>query len=222
MIKAVKLSCLAMLLFLLTTFSPTFQNKEISFLFDIQNIKIENNKILNSKEILLELENLKGNSLLFLDKKPIKVALNRFDFISSFQIKKVYPQTIKIRIFEEEPIAIYFDGANKFYASDKGKFINYITLENYKDLPLLFGGSEYFFDFYKSLKEINFPINKVKYFHYYKIGRWDIILENQAVIKLPSNNYLDSLENFLSINEKSIFDKYKIFDYRIRDQLILN
>ena len=49
-----------------------------------------------------------------------------------------------------------------------------------------------------------------------------IILENQAVIKLPSNNYLYSLENFLSINEKSIFDKYKIFDYRIRDQLILN
>ncbi len=222
MIKAVKLSCFAILLFLLSTFSPSFQNREIGFLFNIKNIEIENNKILNSKEIILELQEVKGNSLLFLDKEPIKTALSRFDFISNFQIKKIYPQTIRIRIFEEDLVAIYFDEKNKFYISEKGKLMNYIELDNYKNLPILFGGKKGFSNFFKDLKKINFPIKKVQSFHYYKIGRWDITLEKQIVLKLPKNNYLDSLENFLSINEKTNFEKYKIFDYRIKDQLILN
>ena len=222
MIRAVKFSCFAILLFLLSTFSPAIQNKEFGFLFNIKNIEIENNKILKSKKIILELQNIKGNSLLFLDKEPIKIALNRFDFISNFQIKKIYPQTIRIRIFEENPVAIYFDEKNKFYISEKGKLINYIELDNYKNLPTLFGEKKGFSNFFEDLKKINFPIEKIQSFHYFKIGRWDIILEKQIVLKLPKINYSDSLENFLSINEKTIFEKYKIFDYRIKDQLILN
>ena len=188
MIKAVKLLSLLILLLLLSTYYPTYKIRNTNLIFTIKNVEIENNKVLDSNEIVNELAILNGKSLLLVDREIIKSAMNKFDFISSFQIKKVYPQTIKIRIFEEEPIAIYFDGANKFYASDKGKFINYITLENYKDLPLLFGGSEYFFDFYKSLKEINFPISDIKSFHYFEIGRWDIILNDEKIIKLPKEN----------------------------------
>ncbi len=222
MTKAVKLSCLALLLLLLSTFSPVLQNKETGFIFDIKNIEIENNKILKSKEILIELENLKGKSLLFLDKEPIKLALNRFDFISNFQIKKIYPQTIRIKIFEEKPIVIYFEDKKKFYISRRGKLINYLELDDYKNLPVLFGGKNNFYNFFEDLKKINFPVERVLSFRFYKIGRWDISLKKDIVIKLPNNNYLDSLENFLSINEKSSFEKYKIFDYRIKDQLILN
>ena len=222
MTKAVKLSCLALLLLLFSTFSPVLQNKETGFIFDIKNIEIEKNKILKSKEILIELENLKGKSLLFLDKEPIKLALNRFDFISNFQIKKIYPQTIRIKIFEEKPIVIYFEDKKKFYISRKGKLINYLELDDYKNLPVLFGGKNNFYNFFEDLKKINFPVERVLSFRFYKIGRWDISLKKDIVIKLPNNNYLDSLENFLSINEKSSFEKYKIFDYRIKDQLILN
>ena len=58
-------------------------------------------------------------------------------------------------------------------------------------------------------------------YQHFEIGRWDIVLEDKRVIKLPTNNYLQSINNFLLIKNKNNFEKYKIFDYRIKDQLIL-
>ena len=69
---------------------------------------------------------------------------------------------------------------------------------------------------------IEFPINEIESYHYFNIGRWDIHLKNDIVIKLPSDWYTESLKNFLLIKEDKNFEKYKIFDYRIKDQLILN
>ena len=43
----------------------------------------------------------------------------------------------------------------------------------------------------------------------------------KKVIKLPSDNYLDKLERYLDIKDKNNFKKYKTFDFRIKDQLIL-
>ena len=47
-------------------------------------------------------------------------------------------------------------------------------------------------------------------------------MDDDKVIKLPINDYLFSLKNFMLSKSKSNFDNYKIFDYRIKDQLILN
>ena len=46
-------------------------------------------------------------------------------------------------------------------------------------------------------------------------------MEKKQIIKLPVKNYTKSLKNFMSIKEKKNFDKYKVFDYRINNQLIL-
>ena len=165
---------------------------------------------------------LKGKSLLFVDREIIKSAINKFDFISSFQVKKIYPKTIRIKIFEKKPVAIYIEEKNKFYISEKGDLIKYIEIDYYNNLPLLFGKKTNFNIFFQGLKNANFPITDIKSFHYFEIGRWDIILNDEKIIKLPKENYADILENFLLIKNDKSFDKYKIFDYRIKDQLILN
>ena len=99
MIKSVKLSSLLLLFLLLSTYYPTYKIPGKNFIFTIKNIEVENNKILDSKDILKELENLKGKSLLSIDKEIIKFAMNKFDFVSSFEVKKIYPATIKVKIF---------------------------------------------------------------------------------------------------------------------------
>jgi len=222
MINPIRLLSLLMLFFLLSTYSPNYKTDNGSFIFTIKNIELENNKILDSKNLLNELENLKGKSLLLVDKKIIKFAMDKFDFISSFQVKKIYPKTIKVKIFEKKPVAIYIDKKNKFYVSDKGDLIKYLELDNYKNLPLLFGKTINFNNFFEDLKNINFPIVDIKSFHYFEIGRWDITLKDKRLIKLPKNNHIDMLENFLLIKDDNSFNKYKTFDYRIKDQLILN
>ena len=47
-------------------------------------------------------------------------------------------------------------------------------------------------------------------------------MHDGRVLKLPINNYLFSLKNFMLSKDNGNFNNYKIFDYRIKDQLILN
>ena len=41
------------------------------------------------------------------------------------------------------------------------------------------------------------------------------------IIKLPPKYYLKSLKNYMSIRKDENFRKYKIFDYRVNNQLII-
>ena len=145
-----------------------------------------------------------------------------FDFVSSFKIKKIYPQTIEIIINEKKPVAIYMDGKKRLFISEKGKVINYIELQEFSNLPIVFGKKIKFKSFFDELKKINFPINEIKSLHYLDIGRWDIVLKNEIIVKLPKENYRDILQKFLLVYNDDDFEKYKIFDYRIKNQLILN
>ena len=69
--------------------------------------------------------------------------------------------------------------------------------------------------------KINFPIDQIKSFYFFEANRWDLLTRKNKLIKLPVDNYLESLKNFNTLEELDKFDKYKIFDYRIKDQLIL-
>ena len=47
-------------------------------------------------------------------------------------------------------------------------------------------------------------------------------MKDDKLIKLPIKDYLISLENYMELNIKNKSNDYKTFDYRIKDQLILN
>ena len=220
--RPIKFLTFLLLLVFLSTYFPNYNNKNNSILFPIQTIKIENTIALNIEEVYSALEFLKGESLFFLSKEKIKNSLVKFDFVSSFKVKKIYPSTIKILIIEKKPVAIFFQEKKKFFISDNGDLINYIQKEDFSNLPILFGKKNNFNNFYIQLKKINFPINTIKSFHYFEIDRWDITLKNDKLIRLPKDNYVEILKNFISIKNDSKFKKYKTFDYRIKDQLILN
>ena len=62
----------------------------------------------------------------------------------------------------------------------------------------------------------------IKSFYFFESGRWDLVTDNDKVIKLPVQDYLSSLKHFLNLNSKNNLNNHRIFDYRIKDQLILN
>ena len=45
--------------------------------------------------------------------------------------------------------------------------------------------------------------------------------KEKQTIKLPIKNYEISLKNFIDLKDQINFRKYKIFDYRINNQIIL-
>jgi len=97
----------------------------------------------------------------------------------------------------------------------------FIELSDSKNLPIVFGNLRDFKIFYNNLKKINFPFNTIKKFTFHETNRWELLTINNKLINLPKRNYLRSLENFSIIKNKSEFKNYKVFDYRINNQLIL-
>ncbi|MBD1150623.1 FtsQ-type POTRA domain-containing protein [Pelagibacterales bacterium SAG-MED29] len=212
---------LIILFIFLTTYTPKF-DFTIGSNFSIQKIEIEGNSILDSDEIIQKLNFLYRENLFFLNLKDIEKNLKNETFIESFSLKKIYLNTLKIIIVEKEPIAVLQNKKKKFYISTKGDLIDFQYIERYMDLPTVFGNGKFFYTLYQDLQNIQFPLKSIKSFYFFESGRWDLVMYDDKIIKLPIKDYLVSLKNYMESKNNSNFDSYKIFDYRIKDQLILN
>jgi len=215
-----KRKVIAVALFILLT-TITSQQKLVISKFNLKEIDIENNLLLKDEDIKNLLVPFYNTNLIFLDNKEIQKALTQNSFIDGFKIKKKYPNTLKIKIFERKPIAILYNKKKKFYLSEKIDLIEYKNIQNYQNLPYVFGNKKQFKTLYNNLNKINFPSKKIKKYILYETNRWDLEIINDIIIKLPPNNYIKSLENYLNLSNKNNFRKYKVFDYRINNQLIL-
>jgi len=128
---------------------------------------------------------------------------------------------VKMKIFEKKPVAIHVKNNKKFYIVEEGHLIDFVDNEDSSRFPVVFGKIINFNLFFNELKKNNFYNNQIKSFHYYEIGRWDLTLKNNRTLKLPKFKYQEALKNYDKIKNNKSFDKYKTFDYRIKDQLIL-
>ena len=211
---------IAFILFTLLT-TITFKEKIIISRLNIKEIIVENNSLVKKKDVKKLLNSIYNKNIIFLDNKEIEKALTQNSFIETFDVKKKYPQTLKIRIFEKKPIAILLNKKKKFYLSDKIEIIEFENIKKYQDLPYVFGNRDDFKIFYNDLKKINFPFDLISKYTLYESKRWDLETTDKIVIKLHSKNYLKNINNYLDSRNKQNFKKYKIFDYRINNQLIL-
>ena len=177
------------LLLLLSTYN--IQGKfSLSTKYNVQEILIENCFILKPKNVKNKLSYLYKKNLFILNTKDIEVKLREIELVESFEIKKIYPNKIIIRVFEKKPIAIIQDRKEKKIYTSKGEIIN-------------------------------FSITEIKTFYLFESKRWDLVTRKNQTIKLPAKNYEKYIKNFIDLKEQENFEKYKIFDYRINDQLIL-
>ena len=202
-----------------TTFNP--KNFSLKTNFNINEIIIENNFILREEEIKKNLAFLYNSNIFFLRSSNITNILTKNSFIESFEIKKIYPSKIKIKVFERKPIAILQNKKEKFFISENIKLIDYKNIKEFENLPFVFGNKENFKIFYKYLKKLNFPLEIIKNYYFFDSGRWDLEIYEDKIVKLPIKNYVKSLKNFMDLKDENNFNKYKVFDYRINEQLIL-
>jgi cell division septal protein FtsQ len=214
-----KLVFALLILVLFTTYKP--QKLFLNINLNIGEIIVENNLILKENEIKKDLAFLYERNLFFLNTSGIEKVLKKNDFIKSIEIKKIYPNKLKIKIFEKKPILILQNKKEKFFIDEDINLINYLDLEEYKNLPIVFGKKENFKILYRDLKKTNFPIDLIENYYLFESNRWDLKTYKKKIIKLPSENYIKSLKNFIDLRKEKNLDKYKVFDYRIDNQLIL-
>ena len=174
--KFYRIFLLLIALIFLTTYNPIeFTNfkKEEKFFFKIKQIEIVNNKIIESRDIFKRLEHLITKNIFFIKKADINEPLKKIEFLDKIEVKKKYPNTIIIKIYETEPIAIVFKNNKKYLLDDSSNLISYKKIsEDY--YPTIFGeGAEYSFaDFFSSLFFIIDSKRNISRFCEWLIERW--------------------------------------------------
>ena len=216
---------LAVLIFL-TTYNPIQFNSKLKKndnFFKINNIVILNNHIVNDKEIKKKLKSIYNKNIIFVKKSDIKKSLISVDFLDKFEVKKKYPDTIIIKIYETKPIAILFINNRKFIVDSASNLILYNENKQYDDLPNIFGevDSKKFINFFNKLEIENFPIKKVKNFYYFQIDRWDLQLTNNKIIKFPSSDLEKAIKKSVELLSHKDFENYNIIDLRIDGKVIV-
>ena len=208
------------LFILLSTFIS--QNQFTINKFQIKEIKIENNEILKDQELIKIFSFLYSKNIIFLNSYILKKNIDQNSFIEKIEIKKIFPDKLVIKVFEKEPIAILINKyQKKYYLGKKTDLIEFRKILKYENLPIVRGEPKNFKKLFNDLIKINFPIDQIMSYQHFKVNRWNIEMIDRKVLKLPEKNFTKSLKNFMSIMDETNFEKYKIFDYRLNNQLVL-
>jgi len=224
--RTYRITFLLTLLVFLSTFNPIELNLDVKKqdnLFKIQNIEVQNNLLIESNEIKKRLKNIYKKNIFFISEKDIAEPISEIDFLEKAEVKKKYPNTIIIKVFETKPTAIIYKNKVKFLIDSSSNLISHKNIDSFGELPSVFGESadENFIFFLDKLKKNNFPIEKINNFYYFQIARWDIQLHNNKVIKFPPNNINEAIIKALELLNREDFKNYNIIDLRVGGKIIV-
>ena len=224
--KFYRIIILLIILVLLSTFNPKELNiitEKNESLFKIKNIEIKNNILINKDEIEEKLNNIYEKNIFFLKRSDIEEPLKDLVFLEKVEVKRKYPNTVIIKVFETQPIAILFKNEIKYIIDSSSNLI--LPQQNVieKELPSVFGkeSEKTFINFFNKLKKNNFPIKQIKNFYFFQIGRWDLQLFNNKIIKFPHYDVDEAINKSIKLLEREDFKNYNIIDLRVAGKIIV-
>ncbi len=222
--KFYKIITLLIVFIFLSTYSPIkfdFVTQNNNTFFKIKNIEIVDNFLIKEKEIEKKLYKIYNRNIFLVNSDDIEKPLKEVDYLKKVEVKKKYPNTIVVKIFETKPIAILIKNKKKYILDNSSNLISFKN--NFEKLPNIFGegAEEHFMFFFEQLKSNNFPNEKIKNYYYFQIGRWDLQLINGKIIKYPSNNTEVAIKKSIKLLKRKDFENYNIIDLRIEGKIIV-
>ena len=216
--KTNKVIIYLLFLFILSTTNGKFLENQSSYLPRINKINIKGLSNIDNKKIFTELKNLFTKNILFVDKKEIQKVISRYNIIDEYNIKKIYPSTINISIKPTEFVARL--SINDQLVGANGKLIQ--DKKSNKILPYIFGefDSQAFLNFKKDVIKSKFTFEKFKTLFFFPSNRWDILTNNDVLIKLPQDNFFETLNLADKILSSDDFKNINLIDLRMSNHLI--
>ena len=104
MIPKNKFFLLVFFFIVFSTYNFNEQKQNFSIIFPIKEIIIEGTFVVKLTKLKSELEFLRETSLFFLKEKEIVKITGKYNFISTIQLRKKYPNTLRIIISESIPV----------------------------------------------------------------------------------------------------------------------
>jgi cell division septal protein FtsQ len=193
-----------------------------SYTFKIKNFQIlglENNY---KEELKNKLLNSTKPNIFFVDKDNLKLLFNTNSLIEKYQVFKIYPSSLNIKIEKTNFLARLNIDGNIFLVGSNGKLTKDFLLSDSKILPFIFGNPkvEEFLKIFSIINKSDFKYENIKNLFFYKSGRIDLELKDNILIKLPFDNLENVFKKISQLISNNQLNK-KIIDARVPDQIIL-
>ena len=205
-------------------FLGTINNQII---FNSNTFKIKNFHIIgleNNYKIELEnnLLNRIKSDIFFVKKDYLRSILNSNTLIETFQVFKIYPSSLDIKIKKTNFLARLNINGDMFLIGSNGKLTKDFLLKDSAILPFIFGNPkvEEILKIFSIINRFDFKYENVKNLFFYKSGRIDLELQDNILIKLPLENLENVLKKISQLISNNELNK-KIIDARVPNQIIL-
>ena len=208
-------------LFILSTTTVKYSKQQENSFLRINKIHVEGLSNSKNLEIQRDLNNIFYRNILLLSKKEINKIINKHNIIEEYNIRKIYPSTLNINIKPTKIVAKVTNDSNKLIVGANGKLISGEV--NNKILPHIFGefNIKNFLEFKKNVDRSKFNFTEFKSIYFFPSNRWDILMINNTLIKLPQKNMFQSLNLAHKIISNEQFKNKNIIDLRVNSHLIV-
>lgn len=189
-------------------------------LFQIDNINITGIPSDNIEGLNGELYKTIEKNIFFLKKEVLKNSISEFNIVEKYSVKKIYPRELNINIKPTKFIA-KISNKDDVLVGSNGKLISNKDFK--KKLPSIFGkfNSNKFLELKIHLERSGFNFEDLKSLIYFSSGRWDILTNDNVLIKLPNKKIYESLHLAKKILNDDNFKMNKFIDLRISNQIIV-
>ena len=183
--------------------------------------KIEVIGLNKSNSLLLEkkLVDFIGNNIFTLNRESFKF-INSINFIKDYNVKKIYPNQLKVYIKPATAISIVKHFNKLVVLGNNGKIIDVENLP--MNVPKVTGKNDIkkVFQTLKLIDKSNFDIKNIKKIEFFPSDRIDIEFRNKKKIRFPINYSIDNLNFALRLLDDDKYNNSKILDLRIPNKVI--
>jgi len=215
--KKNKVAIYLIFLLILSTTTEKFKEKQQFYTSKINVTGLSKSENL---QILNKLNKLIYQNIFIQSKQAINKIFAEYNIVEQYSVKKVYPSSFNIKIKPTELIAKVSNNSQLLIGAN-GKLI--VDKANNEILPIIEGefNSKKFLKFKKNIENSKFSFNRFKTLYFFPSGRWDVLTNNNILIKLPRDSLLQSLDLAYKIIADSQFEGKNIIDLRVKNQLII-
>ena len=224
--KFYRIFLLLILFIFTTTYNPNkfdFVSENNNKFFKIQKVVITGNFLVEKNHIYKKLEKIYNKNIFFIKRKDLEDSLKNIDFLEKIEVKKKYPNTVIVKIFETKPIGFIYKNNVKYLLDSSSNLILLQKHMNFGRLPNIFGdgADKDLVNFLNRLEINNFPKKEIKNIYYFQIERWDLQLLNDKIIKFPHKATDKIIKKSIDLLNRKDFENYNIIDLRVDGKIIV-
>lgn len=184
----------------------------------VKHIDVQGREYTQRTELLEALDVHQNAPILEVDLSSARDRIESISWVETATIERILPDTLKIRLIEHKPMALWQLDNQLMLVGYKGAVLTLENLYQYRDYPLIVGAeapkaAPEILLYLEKLPDLETQIHALSF-----IGqrRWDLHLKNGMIVKLPEENIHEHLNilNDLASEEELLQKQIKIIDMR--------